>query len=324
MMKVGVVPGIPGKVTRLVQGTIMLRPEQQEAQMPLLDAVHAAGIRAWDSSHIYGGGGSDKVLGAWARSRGVRNDIVVMDKVCHPLEGKHRVTAKHIAQDLRTCLDNLGFDRIDILSFHRDDPRVPVAELVEGMNDQIRAGLIRAYGCSNWSLARFQEAVSYARTKGLVPMAVASPHYSLAVSYDAPWEGCLSITGEEHKAERNHYRDHGVCLFTWSSLSGGFFSGRFERDNLASLTDGQAELVKRCYAREDNFRRLDRVRELARARNRSPSQIALAWVLGGELNTYPLIACWKPEEAVDNAAACDITLSPAELAWLDLRSDTRR
>lgn len=322
-MTYGIVPGVPGKVSRLVQGSVMLKPESREANFGLLDAVYDAGIKAFDSSHIYGLGAADKVLGAWIRSRGVRGEVVVMDKCCHPLEGKRRVSAKHVAEDLRTCLDNLGFDRIDIFTYHRDDPEVSVAELVEAMNEHIRAGTIRAYGCSNWTLPRYVEAVAYAKAKGLVPFAVSSPHYSLAVSYDAPWADCLSITGEAGREQYEHYLKEQTCLFCWSSLSSGFFSGPFTRENMDRHTEGAPALVKRCYCREDNFARLDRVKILAEERRRSSSQIALAYVLSSPLRTFPLIACWRPEEAYDNVAACEIELTEPEMAWLDLRSDKR-
>jgi aryl-alcohol dehydrogenase-like predicted oxidoreductase len=301
----------------------MLQPERPDMGYAVLDGVHEAGIRTYDSSHIYGGGGADRLLGAWVRDRGVRSEVVVMDKCCHPMDGKRRVSPAHIAEDLRTCLDNLRFDALDILTFHRDDPDVPVGELVEAMNQHIRAGLILAYGCSNWKLERFRAAVEYARSNGLHAPAVSSPHYSLAVSYDAPWEGCLSITGEGGRAERAYHQASRTCLFCWSSLSGGFFSGRYTRDNLATLTDGQAELAGRCYAREDNFQRLDRARILASERGATTSQIALAYVLSAPLDAFPLIACWRPEEAHENAAACDLALSESERAWLDLRSDSR-
>jgi aryl-alcohol dehydrogenase-like predicted oxidoreductase len=154
-------------------------------------------------------------------------------------------------------------------------------------------------------------------------MAVSSPHYSLAVSYDPPWDGCLSITGPSGREQCDYYLREQTRLFCWSSLSSGFFSGRFSRDNLDEHKDGQPALVKRCYCREDNFKRLDRVKALADEKRRSTSQIALAYVLSSPLVTFPLIACWRPEEAYDNIAACDIDLTPAEVAWLDLRRDSR-
>ena len=60
-MRRGSVPGVPGEMTRLVQGTVMLSPDRKDEDFSVLDAVHEAGIRAYDSSHIYGDGGSDSL-----------------------------------------------------------------------------------------------------------------------------------------------------------------------------------------------------------------------------------------------------------------------
>jgi aryl-alcohol dehydrogenase-like predicted oxidoreductase len=320
-MKYGTVPGLQGEVTRLVQGSVMLRPESKDEGFAILDAVYDAGIRAMDSSHIYGGGGCDRVIGEWMKSRGVRSEFVLMDKCCHPVDGVNRVTPEHIASDLESCLRNLQFDYLDILTFHRDDPNTPIAELVQAMNEHISAGRIGAYGCSNWSIERFREAQSYAERNGYVPFALSSPHFSLAVCYDPPWEGCRSITGVEGRAAYEAYLADQVPLFCWSSLSSGFFSGRYTRDNAGEQTEGQPALVARCYAREDNFRRLDRVKVLAGRFGASTSQIALAYVLSSPQNAFPLIACWRPEEAFDNVKACDIDLDEDEMAWLDLRRE---
>ena len=320
-MKYGRVPGIDRDITRLVQGSVMLSPDRLDEGFAILDGVYEAGIRALDSSHIYGSGACDRAIGEWMKSRGVRDEFVVMDKCCHPIDGVHRVTPAYLAQDLQTCLENLRFDRLDILTFHRDDPRTPVADLVQAMNEHIAAGRIGAYGCSNWSLERFLEAQSYAERNGYVPFALSSPHFSLAVCYDPPWDGCISITGHEGRPAYEGYLAAQVPLFCWSSLSSGFFSGRYLRENIFEQKEGQPALVARCYAREDNFVRLDRVRLLAERRGASTSQIALAYVLCSPLNTFPLIACWKPEEAFDNVRACDIDLSEEEMAWLDLRLD---
>ena len=109
----------------------------------------------------------------------------------------------------------------------------------------------------------------------------------------------------------------------WSSLSGGFFSGRFARDNLGSFTDGADKRCVRCFCSEDNFRRLDRAKELAAEKNATVPQIALAYTIRGELNCFPLMAAWTVEQAAENAAAGDLELTPAEIAWLNLQRDDR-
>ena len=102
----------------------------------------------------------------------------------------------------------------------------------------------------------------------------------------------------------------------------GFFSGRSERDNLDEFTESYDQLCVKVYCHEENFQRLDRVRELATAKNAAVSQIALAYVLCQPLDIYTLVGSRTSTEVHLNAEASTLRLSTEELSWLDLRSDT--
>ncbi len=323
-MKYAAFPGVDKQVSRVGQGAIMLREDDTDGGFKLLDAVYEAGVTLFDSAHIYGGGSCDRVFGAWVRDRSLREQIVLMDKCSHHSRDRKRVTPFDVTADLHDCLARLKFDYIDVFAFHRDDESQPVGPLVERLNEHIREGKIRAYGGSNWSHERIREANEYAEAGGLVPMAVSSPHYSLAECLQDPWGGgSVSITGEAGAEACEWYRAAQLALVPWSSLSGGFFSGRFARDNLGSFTDGADKRCVRCYCGEDNFRRLDRAKELAAEKNATVPQIALAYTICGEMNCFPLMAAWTVEQADENAAAGDLELTGEEIAWLNLRRDDR-
>ena len=322
-MQYGEIKGIGRSVSRLVQGTVMLSEADLAGSFALLDGVYAAGGRAFDTAHSYGAGEKERVLGAWLADRGVRDDVVILGKGAHPVDGRPRVTPEDITADLHESLGRLGVDFIDLYVLHRDNPALPVGPLVEVLNEHHRAGTIGAFGGSNWTPARIGEANEYARAQGLVPFAVSSPNFSLAEQFRPPWPGCISVSGPQGEAARAWYREQGIPLFTWSSLAGGFFSGRFSRTNLDQFT---AYLDRNCieaYGEEPNFQRLDRARELADERGLSIPQVALAYVLGQPDHIYPLVGSSTAEEFQQNAAALDVNLTPGELAWLDLRSETR-
>ena len=111
-------------------------------------------------------------------------------------------------------------------------------------------------------------------------------------------------------------------LFAWSSLAAGFFSGRFTRDNLDSFEDWQDKLCVNCYCYEDNFKRLDRVRELAARKGVSVPQIAMAYVMSTPLTVFALVGCRTREEFAVNIEATAIRLTPQEIAWLELQTHT--
>lgn len=120
-----------------------------------------------------------------------------------------------------------------------------------------------AYGGSNWSAERLQEANEYAAANGLTPFIANSPRFRLAVQKEPPWPDCVSVCGPAGEGAHAWCHKNGVTLFVWSSLAGGFFSGRFRRDNLDTLTESYDQLAVKVYCEEGNFKRLDRVQELA-------------------------------------------------------------
>lgn len=322
-MRYGEVQGIGKPVSRLVQGTIMLSEADLAGSFALLDAVWAAGGTAFDTAHSYGAGEKERILGRWIAERGIRERVVILDKGAHPEAGRdRRVTPEDITADLLESLERLGTDYIDLYVLHRDDPEVPVGPLVEILSEHCRAGRIHAFGGSNWAYERVREANEYAAAHGLVPFAVSSPNFSLAEQVRPPWKGCLSVSGRQGAAARRWYREQGMPLFTWSSLAGGFFSGRFSRTNLAEFTAPIDQVCIEAYAYEENFRRLDRAREMAEARGLSIPQVAMAYVANqADDDIFALVGCANGDEFRQNAAALDLELTPQELAWLDLRDE---
>ncbi|MBC8160575.1 MAG: aldo/keto reductase [Roseiflexaceae bacterium] len=320
-MNYGHIPGIEQPIPRLIQGTTMISGRDEAWEHALLDAVYQAGARMFDTAHTYANGGNERSFGAWVRSRGLRDEILVLGKGAHHNAQRQRVTPEDITSDLHESLDRLGFAEIDLYLLHRDDPSQPVGPIVEVLNEHQRAGKIRAFGGSNWSVARLVEANAYAAEQGLIPFAASSPNFSLADQIEEPWENCVTISGPAHAADRQWYAETHMPLCTWSSLAGGFLTGKYRRENLDSFpADNYADaLAKRCYASEANFRRLDRAEQLAQQKGLTIPQIALAFVLSQPLDVYALTAPHSAEEYRANAAAAAIALTPAELAYLDLQ-----
>jgi aryl-alcohol dehydrogenase-like predicted oxidoreductase len=320
-MKTGTVPGIDQPVSRLVQGTVPIGSSRVEASYALLDAVIEQGGNAFDTAHVYGGGDCERVFGQWLRDRGIRERVVILAKGAHHNRDRRRVTPFDIASDLHDTLARLQVDYVDLYVLHRDDPSVPVGPIVEALNEWKRAGKIRAFGGSNWTHTRIAEANAYAAEHGLVPFALSSPNFSLAEQIHEPWDECVSIGGPGGEEARAWYRETQLPLFAWSSLAGGFFSGRITRETKDQFQEGLDALAVHCYACEPNFQRLDRVAEIAKARGATIPQIALAYVMRQPLNVFALVGCTDGAQFAQNAAALEIDLTPGELAYLDLRAD---
>jgi aryl-alcohol dehydrogenase-like predicted oxidoreductase len=301
----------------------MISSKELDRSFALLDDVFELGGTTFDTAHGYGQGDCERTVGRWVRERGLREHVVIIGKGAHHNQDRKRVYPFDITSDLYDSLARFQFDYIDLYLLHRDDPNVPVGSIVEVLNEHLEAGRIHAFGGSNWTPERIQEANAYAEAHDLVPFVASSPNFSLAEQVNAPWPDCISISGPQGEADRAWYRQNRMPLFTWSSLAGGFFSGRFNRDNLDTFESGLDKLCVYAYCYEDNFKRLDRVRTLAEEKDLTIPQIATAYVLSQPLNIFALVGCQTSAEFKANLEASELTLSPEELAWLDLKSDSR-
>jgi aryl-alcohol dehydrogenase-like predicted oxidoreductase len=295
----------------------MIRSEEEGKSFALLDEVFEQGGTTFDTAHQYGGGDSERTFGRWAKDRSLRDEVIVIGKGAHHNADRKRVTPFDITADLFDSLARFGFDHVDLYLLHRDDPSVPVGPIVEVLNEHLSEGRIRAFGGSNWTPERLREANEYAEENRLTPFVASSPNLSLAEQAVEPWPDCVSISGRTGEKDRGWYEEQKMPLFAWSSLAGGFFSGRFTRDNLDSFESELDLLCVATYCHEENFERLDRARVLADERGLTVPQIALAYVLDQPLEVFALVGCNTGGEFRANVAADDIHLTPEELAWLE-------
>ncbi len=323
-MKYAQIDGIDKPVARLLQGTIMLSRDDRDGNFRLLDACFERGFTAYDSAHSYGGGTSDSELGAWMASRGIREQVVVLTKAAHPENGiPDRVRPDFIRRDLEESLERLQTDHIELFLLHRDSRDYPVGEIVDVLHECHEAGHIGLYGGSNWLGDRVKAANDYAAANGKTPFRISSPQFSVAEMIQAPWEGCTSVSGVQGEADRAYYDENGMSLFTWSSLAGGFMTGKFTRDNLDGFTAYMDTNPIGAYAYESNFQRLDRVLELAADKGASPAQISVAYNLSHNPRYHAIVSNWEVEQAPDNAAAAHIQLSADEIDWLEMKREEK-
>lgn len=322
-MKYATIEGVSKPVSRIVQGTTPINSKELDFSFKLLDDVFELGVTTFDTAHVYGSGDNERTVGQWFNERGLRDQIVLIAKGAHLNRDRKRVTPFDIEADIHDSLARFNTNYFDIYLLHRDDPSVPVGPIVEKLNEYHEKGIIGIYGGSNWTVERVKEANDYAAAHGLQPFKASSPNFSLADQIKEPWSGCISISGPGKAAEREWYRANQMPLFTWSSMAGGFFSGRFRRDNLDSFSEYNDKVVLEAYCYETNFERLDRAEQLAAEKGVSIAQIAVAYIFNQPLNIFALIASRSGDELRQNIAALEMPLTQAEVDWLDLRSDSR-
>lgn len=293
--------GIGKKVSILAIGGMILNTASEATA--IFDTYFAAGGTVLDSAYVYGKGEIDRLLGKWVNSRGVREQVVVIAKGAHTPHCRPDA----IAPQLEESLDRMQTDYADLYFMHRDDPAVPVGEFVDVLDELCRAGKIRKFGGSNWTLARMDEANAYARSHGKRGFELLSNNFSLAEMVAPMWAGCISSSDPDSIAWLQRTQ---TPIFAWSSQGRGFFTDRAGRDKF----DDPALVT--CWYSEVNFARRDRVHELARRLNVSPAQVALAYLFVQPFPVFALIGPASLVELRDSMGALRVNLSGADANWL--------
>jgi 1-deoxyxylulose-5-phosphate synthase len=296
-------PLVP-QLSRLALGTLGFSRASRDRDYAVLDAWVDAGGTVIDTAHVYEDGDAERLLGDWLRDRpGVRERLVIVTKGAHPDGDRARVTSADIASDLRDSIERLG-GPVDLYLLHRDDPAVDVGELIDALDAHRRAGELRAFGVSNWTLPRIEAANAYAAARGIAGICCNSPHLSLAVQNEPPWPDCLSATDA---GSRTWHARTGMLLLAWSAQAGGFFAG----------STGEAA---RVYQQADNRERRARAAELGRRTGHGANAVALAWVLA---QPFPVVAIIGPHSVAHLSSsldALDVVLSGEDVRWLNLEA----
>ncbi len=183
----------------------------EDEAFALMDAAWEQGLNHFDTADAYGGGRSERMIGAWMHSRGVRPMLTT--KTYNPMDAgaDHGLAPDRIARQLESSLERLGVDQVDLYLAHDFDPDVPLGETLAAFGEAQGTGAIRAYGVSNFAAGQLEVALSIG-----APQAVQNEHSLLARADEAE---VLPL------CERDQ-----VSYLVFSPLAGGWLTGKYRRD----------------------------------------------------------------------------------------------
>jgi aryl-alcohol dehydrogenase-like predicted oxidoreductase len=301
-----VIPRVVAGAARLgfVLPDAVVPRSRREEELRRIDALVEAGCNAFDLAASYQLGGTERLFGRWLASRGQRDRLFLVGKGGHPYPGirPNRLGAEALAADLHASLRRLGAEHLDLYLLHRDFPGAPVEPMVRTLAAAFRAGKIRGWGVSNWTIARIEAIQAAAAAEGLPAMAASSPHLSLVDWVRPPWPGSVSIAGPAGRQGRAFHARTQLPALAWSPLGSGFLT--------SDRTDG-------CYGSPANVARRERVRALARDRGWTPAQVGLAYLYSQPFPVSAVVAASSGEKMRENMAAAAYRLTAAEVAALE-------
>ncbi len=266
----------------------------------LIGAYLDMGGNVIDTARVYSDwippetGRSERVLGDWLRRSGKRNSVIIMTKGGHPKytspsDDLHisRCAPEDMRGDVEKSLKALGVDTIDLYFFHRDDPRIPVKEMIDVMEEFRREGKIRYYGCSNWTAERMAEADSYAQEKGYRGFAADQALLNLGMKYMNPLEDDTLVYMKDSVADY-HRKNHRNLAVPYMGVANGFFHKYIKKGPEAIKGDP--------YCTEGNLKTAERVRELMEKYDATVTQVVLGFFRYTDFPCVPLYGAKNAEQ----------------------------
>jgi aryl-alcohol dehydrogenase-like predicted oxidoreductase len=284
----------------------------EAAGFRMLDALTEAGLDAIDTADAYTrflpghvGGESETIIGAWLKSRGGRDKVVIATKCGLDMgPGKKGLSKAWITTAVEDSLRRLRTDYIDLYQAHRDDPETPLEETLEAFAGLIAAGKVRAIGASNYSAARLAAALAVSEKHGLPRYESLQPEYNLVsrAGYEAELEPlCLA-------------EDIGVIPYY--SLAAGFLTGKYRSEADLGNSAARGGTVKR-YFNARGLAVVDALREQAARLRATPTQVALAWLIARPSITAPIASATSLAQLEDLVKAASLQLDAEAVGALD-------
>lgn len=204
----------------------------RDTAFAMLDRFRDCGGTFIDTANIYSRNfeekysASERIIGEYLKSRG-KNAVTVATKCAHPdFKTMHisRISREEINCDLEESLKSLGLDCIDFYWLHRDNEAMPVGEIIEIMEELVKAGKIRYYGASNYSAARIREATEYAKVHGYKGFSSVSNRWMPATENDGHPLSEDDTLVRFSDSDLPLFDELGMTFIPYSSTAKGWFS----------------------------------------------------------------------------------------------------
>ncbi|HUF53859.1 MAG TPA: aldo/keto reductase [Dehalococcoidia bacterium] len=279
----------------------------KEKTKDVVDAAIANGINFFDTADIYGGTQSEAFLGEALDER--RQNIVLATKFSGPTgegPGSRGGSRAYIMKAVEASLRRLNTDYIDLYQYHFPDPSTPIDETLRALDDLICAGKVRYIGNSNMTGWQVVEADWIARESHLSPFVTAQNEWSL-------------LNRDIEKELVPACKKYGIGILPYFPLASGMLTGKYKRGE-APPEDSRIAAWGRRGERvlsDRNFDIVEGIEKFAAARDKTPLDVAIGWLLAQDAVSSVIAGATKPEQIQANAAAGDFRISPEELAELD-------
>jgi aryl-alcohol dehydrogenase-like predicted oxidoreductase len=276
--------------------------DEQEAR-PLVRKAVEAGINFYDTCDFYSAGESERILGSLLGEFGSRSEFVIATKFGNPM-GKgpnaRGYSRKHIVEAVEASLRRLKTDYIDLYQTHIWDETTNIDEMMAALDLLVCSGKVLYVGAADMPCWQFAKALYGARFRGQAAFVSMQNHFN------AVWR-------EDERELLPLCQHEGIAMLPYSPMARGFLCGKERRNRDATeraRTDGY---TWEWYGREADHAVGEIVDAIARQRDLTPAQIALAWVLNRLPQATPIIGATSLPQLDQALSAVHVVLSPEEM-----------
>ena len=307
------------KISPLTLGTMQFGwTADEKTSFDVLDAAYAAGINAIDTADIYSrwiegnpGGVAESIIGKWLRKNPEkRAQIILATKVRGQMgEGPNYegLSRKHIFSAVEQSLERLGTDYIDLYQMHWPDEDTPIEETLRALDDLVRDGRVLYIGCSNYSAWRLMESLWTSDQCKLTNFISLQPHYNL-------------VNRDEFERELEDVcLNYGIGVIPYSPLAGGFLTGKYAGNQTPpeGSRGAMSDRIQAYLKDPTSLSTLEIVKQIAQEREKSPSQVALRWLISRPAVVSAIIGPRDLKQLEDNLGCLSVELTDEDMQRLD-------
>lgn len=275
----------------------------------VVNAAMEGGINFFDTADVYGDGASEEYLGKALGSR--REEVIIATKFGAQLgndPSRGGGSPRWIERAVEGSLKRLGTDHIDLYQLHRPDKNTPIEDTLEALDHLISSGKVRQIGCSNYSEAQIEDAVSTSREHNLAQFVSVQNEYSL-LHRDPEENGVIEACLQNQ-----------LALLPYFPLASGMLTGKYTRgkdapagSRLAGMPAARAER----FANAQNFELMERLEAFAKERGHTILELAISWLVAQPVVSSVIAGATSPEQVRANAEAAKWELYPEDLEEID-------
>lgn len=268
----------------------------------IVDKAFELGINFYDTANGYQGGAAEVAIGK-ALKKYSRESYVLATKVFFPQSNRPNdggLSRKHIIEQCEKSLTKMGADYMDLYQCHRYDTETPLDETLRALDDLVTQGKVLYVGVSEWSAAQITDAVHIAEKYNLDRIVSNQPQYN------------MFARGIEKEVVPVCQRE-GIGQVVYSPLAQGVLTGKYKPGAAAPegsrALDPKSNMFMDWLLKEDQLKKVEKLKVIAAQNDLSVAQLALAWILRLDNISSCIIGASRPEQVEENVKAAGVKLS---------------